>query len=134
MADKELMIDTSILIDYFRKTDKANSKLISHFKQFDTIYISAITEFEIFNGATESHKRFWEGVISRLVVLDFDRKSAREAAEIVTKLKVKRKSIDKPDLFIAATAIVNGLTLDTLNVKDFFHIESLNLLNNRNGG
>jgi tRNA(fMet)-specific endonuclease VapC len=66
--------------------------------------------------------------------LDFDRKSAREAAEIVTKLKVKRKSIDKPDLFIAATAIVNGLTLDTLNVKDFFHIESLNLLNNRNGG
>ena len=28
MAEKELMVDTTILIDYFRKTDKNNSRSI----------------------------------------------------------------------------------------------------------
>lgn len=80
------------------------------------------------NGATEIHKKFWDGMLTRLTILDFDNKAAREAAEIVAVLKTKRKTIDKPDLFIAATAVVNGLTLDTLNTKHFMHIDSLNLL------
>ena len=41
---------------------------------------------------------------------------------------MKRKTIDKPDLFIAATAVVNGLVLDTLNTKHFSHIDKLLLL------
>ncbi len=32
MADKKLMVDTSLLIDYFRKTDKNNARLVTHFK------------------------------------------------------------------------------------------------------
>lgn len=32
MADKELMVDSTILIDFFRKTDKDNSRLVSHFR------------------------------------------------------------------------------------------------------
>lgn len=73
MADKKLMVNSTILIDYFRKTDKNNSP-----------------------------------------------------TEIVWQLKTKRKN--KPDLFIAATAAIHGLTLDTLNTKHFIHIESLDLL------
>lgn len=67
-------------------------------------------------------------MLTRFIVLDFDSKAARKAAEIVGQLKTKRKSIDKPDLFIAATAIVHDLTLDTLNVKHFVDIEGLELL------
>lgn len=92
MANKKLMIDTSILIDYFRKTDKANSKLVSHFTEFDVIYISCITEFEIFNGSSDVHKKFWETLLARLIVLDFDRKAARKAADIVTQLKISAKA------------------------------------------
>ena len=130
MADKELMIDTTILIDYFRKTDKANSKLVAHFKQYNHLYISSVTEFEVYNGATESHRIFWDNMILRLIVLNFDSGAAREAARIVERLKLKRKTIDKPDLFIAATAVAHGLTLDTLNVKHFIHIDRLKLLTN----
>ena len=128
MADEKLMIDTSLLIDYFRKTDKANSKLVTHFKQYNQLYVSSVTEFEVFNGATEAHKKFWEGMLKRLIILNFDSKAAREAAEIVSQLKIKRKTIDKPDLFIAATTVANGLTLDTLNIKHFIHIDNLKLL------
>ena len=128
MADKELMLDTTILIDYFRKTDKAHTRLVSHFKNYSRIYISSITEFEVMNGATEKHLQFWNGMLQRFTVLDFDSKAAREAATIVSQLKTKRKIIDKPDLFIAATAIANNLSLDTLNTKHFRDIENLELL------
>ncbi len=38
MEDKIVLVDTSILIDLFRKTDKANSVLISLVKQGYTYY------------------------------------------------------------------------------------------------
>jgi len=128
MADKKLMVDSTILIEYFRKTDKANSKLVAHFKNYDQLYISSVTEFEVVNGATQSHLQFWDGMLPRFTILSFDSKTARQAAEIVAELKTKRKTIDKPDLFIAGTAVVNGLTLDKLNIKHFIHIDSLQLL------
>lgn len=65
MADKKLMVDSTILIDYFRKTDKANSKLVAHFKNYDELYISSVTEFEVVNGATQSHLQFWDGMLPR---------------------------------------------------------------------
>lgn len=105
--------------------------MVSHFRNFETLYISTITEFEIFNGATQAHKDFWDGMLAKLSILDFDTNAARKAANIVAQLKTKRKSIDKPDLFIAATAVVNGLTLDTLNIKHFNNIEDLNLLDDK---
>lgn len=131
MADKKLMIDTSILIDYFRKTDKAKSRLVGHFQNFNQLYISSITEFEIFNGATAAHKDFWNSMLTELIVLNFDRDAARAAADIIGQLKLKRITIDKPDLFIAATAVVNELTFDTLNIRHFQEIENLKLLRNQ---
>ncbi len=128
MADKGLMVDSSILIDYFRKTDKTRTRLVSHFKNYGTLYISAITEFEVVNGATPQHLAFWDGMLTRFTILDFDSLAARKAAEIVASLKPKRKTIDKPDLFIAATAIINGLDFDTLNRKHFIDIDGLNML------
>ncbi len=122
------MIDSTILIDYFRKTDKNNSRLVTHFKNYDRLYISSVTEFEVINGSTPAHLQFWNQILLRFTILDFDSMAAREATEIVRKLKTKRKSIDKPDLFIAATAVVHGLTLDTANRKHFVHIDSLDLL------
>ena len=52
MANKALLIDTSILIDYFRKTDKANAQLVRFSEVFPNLAISAISEFEIYYGAT----------------------------------------------------------------------------------
>ena len=122
------MVDSTILIDYFRKTDKNNSRLVGHFRNYDELFISSVTEFEVINGATPAHLEFWNKMLTRFSILDFDSRAARQATEIVRQLKTKRKSIDKPDLFIAATAVVHGLTLDTANKKHFVHIDGLDLL------
>lgn len=128
MAGKELMIDTNILIDYFRKDNKQNSRLVQHFVEYDRLYISSITEFELITGSTAAQLEFWNQMIGRLKVLEFDSRVARQAARVLNQLKAKRKSIDKPDLFIAATAIAHGLTLDTRNKKHFANIDGLTLL------
>ena len=125
MADKKIMIDTSVLIEYFRKTDKNKTTLVQLSLEFNHIYISSITEFEIFNGATPNQIQFWNELISKLTVLDFDSQAARVASTVVNNLKKKRKSIDKPDLFIASTALVHKMSLATLNKKDFEVIDSL---------
>lgn len=128
MADKKIIIDTSVLIEYFRKTDKNKTTLVQLSLEFNHIYISSITEFEIFNGATPNQIQFWNELISKLTVLDFDSQAARVAATVVNNLKKKRKSIDKPDLFIASTALVHKMSLATLNKKDFEVIDSLNVI------
>jgi len=122
------MVDSTILIDYFRKTDKNNSRLIKHFEHYDRLYISSVTEFEVINGASPAHIQFWDQMLSKFSILDFDSIVARQAAKIVRQLKTKRKSIDKPDLFIAATAVVHELSLDTTNKKHFVHVDNLQLL------
>mgnify|MGYP003339298936 CR=1 FL=1 len=128
MADKKIMVDSTILIDYFRKTDKSKSNLVKHSITYNKIYISTITEFEVLNGANSAQIEFWNEILKELTILDFDSKAVRQSAKIVQQLKRKRKSIDKPDLFIAAIAITNDLTLDTANKKHFEYIESLSLL------
>ncbi len=134
MADKTLVIDTTLLIDYFRKTDKSKSKLVQLSERFDQLAISTVTEFEVYSGATETQLTFWNELLSEIIVLPFDSQAAHIAVEIQRDLKKLRKSIEKADLFIAATAVANRLTLDTLNRKHFDNIKQLALLDENNGG
>jgi tRNA(fMet)-specific endonuclease VapC len=104
MADKIILVDTSILIDYFRKTDKSNSVLISLFDQEFDFTISAITHYEIYSGTTTGQLPFWESLLEKMNVLVFNQKVAQTAVDINNELKRKRKQIEVADLFIAATA------------------------------
>lgn len=58
MANKIIMVDTSILVDYYRKTDKTNSVWVALVRQEYKFVISAITKYEIYSGATHSQLDF----------------------------------------------------------------------------
>lgn len=62
------MVDSTILIDYFRKTDKEKSKLLSHFRKHDRLYILSVMEFEIINSATQAHLQFWDGMLASFCI------------------------------------------------------------------
>lgn len=128
MADKIILADTSILIDYFRKTDKANSRLIDLFDQGYNFNISAITHYEIYSGATSAQLPFWTSLLARTKVLALDQAISQTAVDLNNMLKRKRKQIGIADLFIAATAISNNLSLATLNIKHFDRIDGLNVI------
>ena len=105
MADKLILVDTSVLIDYYRKTDKSNSVWIALVRQGYKFAISAITKYEIYSGATQSQLDFWDNILQAVEVIPFDEASVDTAVSINTTLKRKRKQIDLADLFIAATGL-----------------------------
>jgi tRNA(fMet)-specific endonuclease VapC len=128
MADKIVLVDTSILIDYYRKTDKEKSDWISLVRQGYSFAISAVTKYEIYSGATQSQIVFWDSVLRAITVLPLNEAAVDTAVTTNITLKKKRKQIDLADLFIAATAITNNLPLATLNRKHFERIDLLKLI------
>jgi tRNA(fMet)-specific endonuclease VapC len=125
MADKVVLVDTSILIDYYRKTDKANTIWMGLVKQGYEFVISAITKYELYSGATESQLTFWNNILQIISVIPFDSSCVDTAVTINQQLKRKRKQIDIADLFIAATAVTHGLPIATLNKKHFERVDDL---------
>lgn len=123
------MVDTSILIDYYRKTDKNNSAWVTLIRAGYEFTISSITKYEIYAGATPAQISFWDKVFQMLNVIAFDEVAANNAVLINSSLKKKRKQIDIADLFIAATAITHNFPLATLNKKHFERIDSLLIIN-----
>ncbi|GGH39533.1 type II toxin-antitoxin system VapC family toxin [Dyadobacter endophyticus] len=128
MAKKLVLVDTSVLIDFFRKSNKANSRLLKMVRDDFSYCISALTEFEIYTGTTPNQTAYWEDFLFRTQVLAFDKEIARTAVDISKALKKQSKLIGMADLFIAATAVHYSLPLATLNVKHFERVDELILL------
>lgn len=128
MADKIILVDTSILIDYYRKTEKEYSVWIKLVRQGYSFAISAVTKYEIYAGATQNQLAFWDNVLQAIAVLPLDEVSVDTAVTINIALKKKRKQIDLADLFIAATAVTRNLPFATLNRKHFERIDTLALI------
>jgi len=128
MEDALIFLDTSILIDHFRKTNKENSKWYQLAQQYRLFGVSAITQYEVFTGSNARQDVTWKSLFEDLIVFPFDTEACIVAVDIEKSLKKKRKSIDIPDLIIAATAIRNNCVFATLNTKHFESIDDLNLL------
>ncbi len=129
MERKIILLDTSILIEYFRKTNKSKSLLfkLSEQKAY-SFAVSAITQFEIYTGSNKTQQEFWNQFFESVTLLPFDSETAVIAANLNAELKRKRKQIAIPDLFIAATAIQSDLKIATHNQKHFARIDALKLV------
>ena len=128
MANEVIMIDTSILIDFYRKTDKNNTVWIQLVRQKYAFAISIVTKFEVYTGATESQTEFWDSILKVIEVIPLDETAIDMAVELNKELKRKRKQIDMADLFIAATAVGHNMAFATLNRKHFDRIENLRII------
>ena len=122
------MVDTSILIDYYRKTDKSNSVWVALVRQGYEFAISAISKYEIYSGAAQGQLTFWNNVLLTVPVIPFDEACVDIAVAINANLKRKRKQIDLADLFIAATAVTHNLIFATLNRRHFDRIDELTII------
>lgn len=128
MENELICLDTSILIEYFRKGNKENSFFYQLAQSYQSFAVSEITEFEIYSGSKEDQQVFWDAFFNDLTILPLDSSVNKEAVLIFKSLKAKRKLIDLPDLFIGATASVHNLKLATLNEKHFSRINNLKLI------
>ena len=128
MASPGIMIDTSIIIDHLRKRNKQKSIL---FQVVDShlLHAPTIVEFELFAGATNAAKRQdVQRVLEPCTILPLTSEIAQHAAHLYQQLKQSNQVLEIRDLFIAATAIIHGYPLMTLNAKHFARIDALDLL------
>ena len=128
MEEKIICLDTSVLIDYFRKVNKSKSFLYELTKEYDLFAVSVITEYEIYYDSNDDQDLYWDEFFSKIVSLPYNSETNRVTTKIERELKRKNKKIDKPDLMIAGTAIANNMKLATLNVKHFERIDELELI------
>ncbi|EKB50975.1 type II toxin-antitoxin system VapC family toxin [Cecembia lonarensis] len=123
-----ILLDSSVLIDLFRKKDKTKSYFFNLLSEENDFAISTVTQYEIGIGNKVSTSDFWNELNDRLTILSFDQSCSIEAIEIYATLKRKNKLIDLADLLIGATAKSHNIPLATLNKKHFQRIDGLVLI------
>ncbi|NBC82660.1 MAG: PIN domain-containing protein [Bacteroidetes bacterium] len=125
MGRKEYLIDTNVAIEYIGEAlpEKALSMIDDIIDgQF---CISVINKIELlgFAGITDDEEIKFQELINAADVIELDEDIVNSTIEIRKQYKTKL-----PDAIIAATALVNELTIITRNTKDFEKIEGLEVL------
>ena len=120
-----MVIDSSIFIEHLRASDKNNTSL-SLIAANNVLYISAVTIYELYIGASSVEKQNdIQKLTDGLIILPFNEVVAFQASIIYRNLKSYNQLIEFRDIFIAATCIVNDLPIKTLNLKHFNRIPDL---------
>lgn len=127
-----ILLDTSIFIDYFRKTNKQTTLLDKIFSTNERIAISVVTHFEIMVGNTEKQNSFWELILENITIIDYNYQLNQQAVDVQRQLIKLNKRLAFQDLIIGATAVYYNYPLATLNEKHFKNINGLQLITSSN--
>lgn len=114
--NKNILIDTDIVIDFLRGDRQA----LAYFKSIsDIICFSAITIAEIYSGIKgKKEESEVERLFSIFPVIATTNEIAREAGRFVKQYRPSH-SVEIPDAIIAATCLLSGSELHTLNIKHY---------------
>ncbi len=118
-------LDTNTILYYLQDDPDVVSSLRKIFSHNVPLYVSAITELELFafSNLSASEETLIEELLATVAVIALDSRIARLGAFIRRQHRLK-----VPDSVIAATALFTGSTLLTRNTRDFRRVPNLSLL------
>lgn len=124
-----VILDTSIIIDHLRQKTSKDTHLmrIAKLKPKEVLGLSVVSIQELYEGQSSRNKKQEEyllATITPLRILAYTYEIAQLAGEIARDLS---RSIEFADAAVAATTIIYGAKLFTLNKKDFAEIKDLEL-------
>ena len=127
MEKSIVLCDTNILIEFY----KNNHDIVARLQDIgsNNIAVSAVTAGELLFGAL--NKKEVQAIkkdIEHLVLFHINDLISQKFIELMLQYS-KSYGLTLPDALIAATALVNNVSLYTLNVKDFKFITGLSLYN-----
>ena len=121
-----ILVDTTIWIEFFRSRSKSGDRLEKLLKE-DAVWTCGIIMFEVLQGIKlEGEKNKILGVLAGLPYVEMTKKLWQTAAELSIALKKNGVNVPLSDIFIAAIAVENGLSIYTLD-KHFEQIPNLKL-------
>ncbi len=118
------LLDTNIIIYFLQGRLTTNSSLLLNLLIDGNNKISFVTKIELLSHDEPDPEEAANRFLSNSIVFGVD-----ESIIAKTILIRKENKIKLPDAIIAATAIVNNLTLITRNEKDFKNISGLRWIN-----
>ena len=115
-------LDTNAIIYYLDGEETVVSLLRGVFERKETVFISTVTELELFAFPQLSHEEaeHIEHILQTISILPLDSQIARIAANL--RKSYQMKTLDSA---IAATALFTGTALLTRNIRDFKKVPSL---------
>lgn len=127
MEGLTVLLDSSILIGYFRSPDKSQTAFYRFFSSSNAA-LSSVTLMEMeFGVRAPGHRQFIDQLLQKYPVLSFGPGTAQVAGNLYRRLRQNSISIDVRDLMIASTALECGLPLATLNRAHFENVPDLRL-------
>lgn len=90
---------------------------------FERLYLSVISEAEMYVGMKKSERRKTVETINRFNIIGLDAEISRQLLDLTWEHYAKRPSI--ADMIIAATALTYPVELFTFNKKDFDFVEGI---------
>ncbi len=117
-------LDTNAIIYYLKDDTDAVTILSNIFAQDTPLYISTITEIELFGFSklSDQEAEQIESILGTVAIIPVDSRIARTAGFIR-----RNYHINIADSAIAATALFTGTTLLTRNIRDFRKIPNLSV-------
>ena len=118
----KVILDSNIII-YSLQPQNEN---LTNWLKDHTLYVSSITQLEVlgYHKITQDEISFTKRYFSNCVIISIQQNIIEKA---ITFRQVKSMSL--ADAIIAATAKHYNLPLITANIKDFKHIENLEIIN-----
>ena len=120
-----VIVDTDVIISAMRDNEIAKQLLK---KYIPAIFISVVTEMELYTGATNKLKKEAVGIILKQhEVIPINKAICEIALRLIKTYNTSSKSLYFPDALIAATCLYEHCPLVTFNTKDFEIIKGLRL-------
>lgn len=118
-------LDTNAIIYYLKGDRSAISTLEDIIQKDVPIFVSTITETELFGFSAIRNEEIQgiEGFLTIVAIVPLDSRIARIAGFLRREYGMKI-----PDSVIGATALMTGTALVTRNVKDFKRVPNLSIL------
>lgn len=110
VLDRELLLDSVIVIDHLNGTEQATEFLA---RNRDKAALSAITRAEVLSGIAEEDEPTCLRLLDHFPTLSIDRETADTAATLR-----RRHRLKLPDALQAALALQHDLQLITRDVRD----------------
>lgn len=114
-----ILVDTDVLIANLRGIDAARDWLRHTRTQAGRLAVSVVTNAEIVGGMRSPERREVTRLLNSLRPIPVTDMIAHRAGELRRRYRRSHSAIGLVDYLIAATALVHGLELATLNIKHF---------------
>lgn len=112
------LVDTSVLIDHLRGHQPA-SDLLVRARAEGPLQASEVTRLEVLAGMRPQEETQTRSLLSALRWHPVDERVAERAGELGRTWPPSHRGVDSADLAIAATALLLGARMLTMNVRHF---------------